>query len=49
MEDSYVFNQIFIKLADKEDRHKISDKLDFGPVSTIGMRVTFPFLGLHRL
>ena len=31
-----------VKLANKEDRHEISDKFDFGPVSTIGMRVNQP-------
>ena len=32
--------QNYIKLSDKEDRYKISNKFDWGPLSTIGMRVT---------
>ena len=42
------FKRTFIKLADNKDMHKISDKLDWGPVLTIGMRVTCPRVS-HRL
>ena len=38
----FTFDQMFIELADKEDRHIVSEKLTFGPVLTIGMRVTCP-------
>ena len=38
----FISDWIFIKLADNKDMHKISDKFDFGPVSTIGIRFTCP-------
>ena len=31
----FTFDRIFIKLADNKDRHKISDKFNFGPVLNI--------------
>ena len=37
-----------MKLADNEDRHKISGNFDFGLVATADMRVTCPW-GSHRL
>ena len=37
-----MFYRIFIKHADNKDRHKITDKFTFDPVSTICMRVTHP-------
>ena len=31
MDKSLIFNQIFVKLTGKGDRHKILVKVDFGP------------------
>ena len=47
-DSDFIFEQILIKLASNENSHKISDKFDFGPNSTNGMRVTRPWV-LHRL
>ena len=40
---SVIFNRIFVKLADNEDRHKISDKIEFGP----GRNFTMELLALE--
>ena len=41
--DSYfIFDQMFFKLAGKEDSYKILDKFDFGPDQTIFFGVTCP-------
>ena len=37
-----VFDKIFVKLADNEDKHKILNKFNFCPCLTISMRVTCP-------
>ena len=42
VDSDFTFVQLFIELTDKEDRHIISEKFAFGPVSTIGMRVICP-------
>ena len=34
-----IFDWILIKLAGNEESHEISDKFDFGTISTIGMRI----------
>ena len=39
-----VFDWFFFKLAGKQDRHKISDKFDFGPDWTTHFRVTCPWV-----
>ena len=41
-DSDFIFYLIFIKLTDNKDRLKISDEFDFGPVLSIGMRVTLP-------
>ena len=41
-DSDFIFDWIFIKLSNTKNRHKISEKLDFGLLSTIGMRVTRP-------
>ena len=41
-DDSDHFLFIFIKLADKGNRHKILDKFDFSAVRIIGLIVTRP-------
>ena len=41
-DSDFIFDRILIKLAGNEDSHKISDKFDFGPISTIDMNVTHP-------
>ena len=41
-DNAFIFDRIFFKLADNEDRHKISDKFDFGPARTIHFGVTCP-------
>ena len=33
-ESDFIFEQIFVKHANNEDRHKISDKFDLDPTST---------------
>ena len=38
----FIFDWIFVKLADNRDRHKILDRVDFSGVLTIGMIVTHP-------
>ena len=38
---NFIFYWLFIKHTDNQYRHKISDKFDFGPVSTIGMRANY--------
>ena len=41
-DSDFIFDRLFIKLAEIEGRHKISDKFDFSPLSTIGMRISYP-------
>ena len=39
-DSDFIFDRIFIKLADHKYGHKILKKFDFGPDRTIRMRVT---------
>ena len=32
---AFIFDRIFVKLAGDEDRHKLSDDIEFGPDPTI--------------
>ena len=47
-DNNFIFDQLFIRLTNNKDRHKISDKYNFGPPSTIGIRITSSG-GPHRL
>ena len=40
-DSAFSFDQIFFKLADNEDSHKISDEFDFRPDRTIRFGVTW--------
>ena len=39
---SFIFDQIIIKVADNQDRHKSSDEFDFRPDQTTNFGVTCP-------
>ena len=41
---SFVFDRIIIKVAGNQDRHKSSDKFDFGPDQTTHFGVTCPWV-----
>ena len=41
---SFIFDQIIIKVAGNQDRHKSSDKFDFGPDQTTHFGVTCPWM-----
>ena len=41
--NAFSFDPIFVKLAFKEDRHKISDKFEFQPDLTTPFEVTYPW------
>ena len=41
---SFIFDQIIIKVADNQDRHKSSDEFDFGPDQTTHFGVTCPYM-----
>ena len=41
-DSAFIFYLIFFTLADRQDRHKISDGFDFGPDQTIRFGVTHP-------
>ena len=41
---SFIFDQIIIKVAGNQDRHKSSDKFDFGPEQTIHFGVICPWM-----
>ena len=47
-DSNFIFDRVLIKFVGKESMHKISDKVDFGRISTIGTRVTHP-KALHKL
>ena len=47
-DSDFIFDQIFIRLIDNEDSHKILDKFDFGADRTKHLRVTCPLV-FHRL
>ena len=37
-----IFDQIFVKLADNEDRHESSNELEFGPNHSVNFGVISP-------
>ena len=39
---SFIFDRIIIKVVDNQDRHKSSDKFDFGPDQTTHFGVNLP-------
>ena len=41
---SFIFDQIIIKVAGNQDRHKSSDEFDFGPDQTTHFGVTCPWM-----
>ena len=41
---SFIFDRIIIKVVDNQDRHKSSDKFDFGPDQTTHFGVTCPWM-----
>ena len=41
-DSDFIFDWIFVKLADIKDSHKILDVFDFGPDQIIHFRVTRP-------
>ena len=41
---SFIFNRIIIKVAGNQDRHKSSDKFEFGPDQTTHFGVTCPWM-----
>ena len=41
---SFVFDQIIIKVAGNQDRHKSLDELDFGPDQTTNFGITCPWM-----
>ena len=41
---SLIFDQIIIKVADNQDRHKSSDEFDFGPNQTTHFGITCPWV-----
>ena len=45
----FIFYRIFIRLAGKEDSHKILDKFSFGADLIIHMRVTCPLVSHRRI
>ena len=38
---SFIFDQIIIKVAGNQDRHKSSNKLDFGPLVSMALCMFF--------
>ena len=39
---SFIFDQIIIKVAGNQDRHKSLDEFDFGPLVSMGYLLTEP-------
>ena len=43
----FIFDQIIVKVAGNQDRHKSLVKFDFGPNQTTDFRITCPYTYPH--